>query len=106
MPRLTRKRVWRISAAQSAIVCRKFSAALRLCLTHLEFYVFQTGATSMGEDEFNELLDAARAARPTPEQREAQRRSFVYGNTRLENELITREMVDRAAESLLEENGR
>ena len=60
----------------------------------------------MSEDELNELLDAARSARPTPEQREAQRRSFVYGNTRLENELITREMVDRAAESLLKDNGR
>jgi hypothetical protein len=44
----------------------------------------------MSEDELNELLDAARVARTTPEQREAQRRSFVYGNTRLENELITR----------------
>ena len=60
----------------------------------------------MSEDELNELLDAARVARPTREQREAQRRSFVYGNTRLENELITREMIDRAAESLLKENGR
>jgi hypothetical protein len=60
----------------------------------------------MSEDELNELFDAARLARPTPEQREVQRRSFVYGNTRLENELITREMVDRAAESLLKEDGR
>ena len=57
----------------------------------------------MSEDELNELLDTARVARPTPEQREAQRRSFVYGNTHLENELITREIVDRAAESLLKE---
>ena len=30
--------------------------------------------------------------------REQQRRSFVYGNTHFENELITREMVDREAE--------
>jgi hypothetical protein len=45
-----------------------------------------------------ELLEAARTAEPTREQREEQRRSFVYGNTHLENELITREMVDREAE--------
>jgi hypothetical protein len=45
-----------------------------------------------------ELLEAAKTAKPTLEQREEQRRSFVYGNTHLENELITREMVDREAE--------
>jgi len=28
---------------------------------------------------------------------EAQRRSFVFGNTALDNDLITREMVDRQA---------
>lgn len=33
----------------------------------------------------------------TDEQREAQRRSFAYGNTRLDNDDITREMIDRAA---------
>ena len=57
----------------------------------------------MNEEELNELLNAAGSAKSTPEQREAQRRSFVYGNTHLENELITREIVDRAAENLLKE---
>lgn len=46
------------------------------------------------------LIDAARAVRATPEQREKQRRSFAYGNTAFENNLITREMVDRQAEKL------
>lgn len=46
------------------------------------------------------LIEAAKKLRPTPEQREEQRRSFVYGNTAYENELITREMVDRQAEKL------
>lgn len=49
------------------------------------------------------LLDAAKAAKPTPEQREQQRRSFVYGNTHFENDLITRELVDREAEKLAKE---
>ena len=50
-----------------------------------------------------ELLEAARTAEPTREQREEQRRSFVYGNTHLENELITREMIEREAVKLAEE---
>jgi hypothetical protein len=51
-------------------------------------------------EALKKLLEAAKTANPTPEQREQQRRSFVYGNTRFENELITREMVDREAERL------
>ncbi len=34
------------------------------------------------------------------EEREAQRRSFAFGNTHFENPLITRDMIDRAAERL------
>ncbi len=55
-------------------------------------------------DALKKLIDAAKTATPTPEQREQQRRSFVYGNTHFENELITREMVDREAEKLARDN--
>jgi hypothetical protein len=51
-------------------------------------------------DALKKLLEAAKTAQPTPEHREQQRRSFVYGNTHFENDLITREMVDREAEKL------
>jgi hypothetical protein len=51
-------------------------------------------------DALKKLLEAAKTAKPTPEHREQQRRSFVYGNTHFENELITWEMVDREAERL------
>jgi len=51
-------------------------------------------------DALKKLLEAAKTANPTPEQREQQRRNFVYGNTHFENELITREMIDREAEKL------
>jgi hypothetical protein len=51
-------------------------------------------------DALKKLLEAAKTATLTPEHREQQRRSFVYGNTHFENELITREMVDREAEKL------
>lgn len=47
--------------------------------------------------ELEILLEAAKKAEPSPEHREEQRRSFVYGNTAFENELITREMVEQQA---------
>ena len=56
-------------------------------------------------NNLKKLLEAARAAKPAPEQREQQRCSFVYGNTHFENELITREMVDREAEKLARDEG-
>lgn len=46
------------------------------------------------------LIERARAIKMTPEEREQQRRSFAYGNTKIENDLITREMVDQQAEAL------
>jgi hypothetical protein len=54
-------------------------------------------------DALQKLIDTAKTANPTAEHREQQRRSFVYGNTHFENELITREMVDREAEKLAKE---
>jgi hypothetical protein len=52
------------------------------------------------------LLEAARKATPSLEQQEEQRRSFAYGNTAFENELITREMVDQQAEMIARERNR
>jgi hypothetical protein len=49
------------------------------------------------------LLEAAKTAKTTPEQREQQRRSFAYGNTAFENGRITREMIDEQAEKLARE---
>jgi hypothetical protein len=46
------------------------------------------------------LLEAAKKTVLTPQEKEEQRRSFAYGNTKIENPRITREMVDREAESL------
>jgi hypothetical protein len=54
-------------------------------------------------DALKKLLEAARKAVTTPEQREKQRRSFAFGNTAFENRLITRDMVDRQAEKLARE---
>jgi hypothetical protein len=55
------------------------------------------------DNALKDLLEAARKANPTPEEWERQRRSFAYGNTALDNSLITREMIDRQAEELARE---
>jgi hypothetical protein len=46
------------------------------------------------------LIDLARKHEITPEEHDAQIRSFAYGNTHLENETITRADVDKAVDSL------
>lgn len=46
------------------------------------------------------LIEQVRKIEMTPAEREEQRRSFAYGNTRFENDLITREMIDEAAARL------
>ena len=51
-------------------------------------------------DRLQELLDQAKRAVPSAEEKEEQRRGFAYGNTKIENPRITREMVDREADAL------
>lgn len=53
--------------------------------------------------DLRELLKQVKKIKMTPEQLEEQRRSFAYGNTKIENDLITREMIDEAAERLARE---
>jgi hypothetical protein len=50
-----------------------------------------------------DLIDLARRHTITPEEHEAQVRSFAYGNTHLENEAITKADIDHAAESVRHE---
>jgi len=50
--------------------------------------------------QLDTLIERAKRAEMTPEQCEEQRRSFAYGNTKFENDAITRETVDQAAERL------
>lgn len=54
-------------------------------------------------DDLAKLIEAARQIVPSEKQRDEHRRSFVFGNTAIENELITREMVDREADKLARE---
>ncbi len=51
-------------------------------------------------NRLEDLLQQSRERKNSSSEQEAQRRSFAYGNTHFENERITRETVDRAAEDL------
>lgn len=53
-----------------------------------------------------QMIEAARSVVMTPEQREKQRRSFAYGNSKIENERITRRSINRAAEKLAGTDGK
>jgi hypothetical protein len=47
-----------------------------------------------------ELIEASRSQPMSDSQKEAQRRSFAYGNAHIENDRVTRAMVDEAAEKM------
>jgi len=51
------------------------------------------------------LIEMARAVRMSPCDQEEQRRSFAYGNTKIENDRITREIVAEQAEALKKRTG-
>jgi hypothetical protein len=50
--------------------------------------------------ELEKLVERAREIEMTPAQLRQQRQSFVYGNTHIENDRITREMVAEADKKL------
>jgi hypothetical protein len=50
--------------------------------------------------ELEQLIAAARRVTMTPEEKEEQRRSFAYGNTNIENDRVTRAIIDQAAVEL------
>ena len=56
-------------------------------------------------EELDRLLEKSKNARMTQAQKEEQRRSFAYGNTKIENDDITRDTINREAEALAAEDG-
>jgi Fic family protein len=50
--------------------------------------------------DLQQLLEAARKISMSDKDKEEQRRSFAYGSAKIENDDITQEMVDRAAERM------
>ncbi len=51
--------------------------------------------------QLDELVAEARTITMTSEQLAEQRRSFAYGNARIENERITREMIAEADRKIM-----
>jgi hypothetical protein len=51
------------------------------------------------------LMERARSVKMSGAQKEAQRRSFAFGNTKIENDRITRALVDEQAERLKRKHG-
>ncbi len=49
---------------------------------------------------FDQLMALSREHEMTPEEMEAQRRSFAFGNANIDNPNVTREMIDQAADEL------
>lgn len=46
------------------------------------------------------LLEKSKGVEMTPSELEEQRRSFAFGNTNIENDRITRHVIDEQAEKL------
>ena len=55
-------------------------------------------------DELNSLIRAAKSLEQSKSAVEEQRRSFAYGNTKFENDRITREMIDSQADLMKTES--
>lgn len=51
-------------------------------------------------EHLQKLIDASRGRAMSDAEKEAQRRSFAYGNAHIENARVTRDMVAQAAEKL------
>lgn len=56
-------------------------------------------------EELRELIEKARRVQMSAQEREEQRRSFAYGNSRIENDRITRTTIDEQADQLKASNG-
>jgi len=54
-------------------------------------------------EELDRQVEMARKVERAAEQAESQRRSFAYGNTKIENDSITWDRINRAAEQLKNE---
>jgi hypothetical protein len=51
-------------------------------------------------NEMRQLIEAASKFSMSDDDKEEQRRSFAYGSAKIENDDVTRDMVDKAAERL------
>jgi hypothetical protein len=60
----------------------------------------------MTDPNLAQLLEIAKQVEMSKQEQEQQRRSFAYGNTKIENRDITPEAIERAASVIAEEDPR
>ena len=58
------------------------------------------GENTIMSEETLKLLEAASRYQYSAAEKEEHRRSFAFGNTKIENARITRELIDREADKL------
>jgi hypothetical protein len=56
-------------------------------------------------DRLRKLLERNRTREMSAKERESQRKSFAYGNTKFENDHITRRTIERASQNLSTRHG-
>lgn len=52
------------------------------------------------QESISKLVEIAKTVRMNDQQKNEQRNSFVYGNTKIENEAITKEMVEKLSQDI------
>jgi hypothetical protein len=55
--------------------------------------------------EITVLIERAKRITMSPGEREQQRRSFAYGNANIENEAVTKDVIDEVADRMVREPG-
>jgi hypothetical protein len=78
----------------------RFVLRKRLRLTDIRFNISDREEELPMTMKLSTLIEMARSVKMSAQDWEEQRRSFAYGNTKLENDRITREMIDQEAEAL------
>jgi hypothetical protein len=58
----------------------------------------------MANPHLIQLIEMAKKIQMSKQEQEQQRRSFAYGNTKIENRNITPEAIERAASAVAEED--
>jgi hypothetical protein len=53
--------------------------------------------------EISILLEKAKRITMSPREREEQRRSFAYGNANIENEAVTKDVIEEIADRMVKE---
>ncbi|MGA2203066.1 MAG: hypothetical protein ABSG40_13985 [Terriglobales bacterium] len=59
----------------------------------------------MTKAEITILLEKVRRITMSPGEREQQRRSFAYGNANIENESVTKDVIEEVAERMARDPG-